>query len=258
MSRNLKALGLALIAALALSAIAAQGAMAVDHSFGSEASSTVITADNDGLGSHVLSVTSKGGTKVSVTCTTAFFSGTQSGTSADLITLHPTFGKPNTSGGAGSCTLGGLGVTVTTTGCNFIFESDTSNNPATGQEDATTSVECEAGKSLKSSAGGCTVSIAGAPNNQNLHGVTFAGEGAGATRDLKVTAAVKGIHWTSSGFFCPLVGLGNGETGTNGEFSGVVTAKGFVDNGGPFVPGGGTDADAYTEGAQVGVFLTTP
>ena len=41
-------------------------------------------------------------------------------------------------------------------------------------------------------------------------------------------------------------------------FSGVVTAKGFQDNGGPFVPEGGTDADAFTEGSQVGVFLTTP
>lgn len=262
MIRNLKTLGLALVAVLAFGAIAASGASAaVEHTFNSELEKTVLTGDNDGLGALNLSVTNKGGTKLTVSCTTASFAGDQTGKTADGITLHPTFGKANTKGEAGSCKLGGIGATVTTTGCNFTFDSDTSAN-GLGGEDATTSVECEAGKSIKSTAAGCTVSIAsesgGKPVNQNLHGISYTNEGAGESRTVKVTSAVKGIHWTASGVFCSLVGLGNGETGTNGEFSGTVSTKGFEYIEGPFVPEGGGDKDAYKEGKQRGIFMTTP
>lgn len=262
MSRNLKMLGLALAAVFAFGAIAASGASAaVEHTFNSEIEKTVLTGDNDGLGSLTLTVTGKSGTKVPVTCTTASFAGDQAGKTADGITLHPTFGKPNTKGEAGSCKLAGLGVTITTTGCNFTFDSDTSAN-GLGGEDATTSVECEAGKAMKSAAAGCTVSIAsesgGKPVNQNLHGISYANEGAGESRTVKVTSAVKGIHWTASGVFCGLVGLANGETGTNGEFTGTVSTKGFEYISGPEVPAGGGDKDSYKEGKQRGIFMTTP
>lgn len=252
MARNIRKLGLVLAAVFALGAISAQAASAaVEHTFNSELTNTVLTADNAGLGEHVLSVTTKGGTKLSVNCTTVLLSGNQVAKTADEITLHPTFGKKNAKGESGSCKLAGITVTVTTTGCNFVFDSDTSGTPET----AATSIECEAGKTITSTAAGCTISI-GAQGP--LHGVSYTNEGAGAARTIKVVAAVKGIAWSAKGALCALIGLGNGETGTNGEYTGTALTKGFQFIEGPFVPEGGTDKDAYKEGPQAGIFLTTP
>lgn len=252
MARNIRKLGLVLIAVFALGAVAAQAASAAtEHTFNSEIGNTVLTADNSGLGEHVLSVTTKGGTKLSVSCTTVLFSGNQVTKTADEINLHPTFGKKNAKGEAGSCKLAGITVTVTTTGCNFTFDSDTSGTP----ENATTSIVCEAGKVITSTAAGCTISIG---SQGPLHGVSYTGEGSGASRTIKVAASVKGIAWSAKGALCGLIGLGNGETGTNGEYTGTALTKGFEFIEGPFIPEGGTDKDAYKEGPQAGVFLTTP
>jgi hypothetical protein len=236
MTRNLKALGLSLVAVFAMSAMAAQAASA--HQFFSEGTPTVLTASQ--IGEHVF----KAGGEVK--CTTATFAGTQTGTETDTITIHPTYGK-----GGGKCSIAGIiTVTVTTTGCNYIFGSDTATSPDLTGEHAAVSVECESGKAITIAGSGCTIKVGGNTVNQGLRGVTYKNEGTGANRSVEVTATARTIHYEASGLLCGLAGVQTG-THTDGTYDGVATVKGFVDNGGP----SGTEKDEFTEGAQRGVWV---
>jgi hypothetical protein len=233
MIRNLKTLGLAMLALCAFGAVAAQAASA--HQFTSESGATILTGAQ--VGEHVF--TAEGN---EVRCTTATFSGTQLGTESDQITIHPEYGKGlDEKGEPGKCRFSALTATVTTTGCNYVFDSDTTQNPdaALGVEDAPVSIECETGKAINIAMSGCTIAVGGAPNNQGLHGVTFANDGTGSTKDVTVNATASTIHYSASGFGCGLAGIKTG-THTDGTYTGLTTVKGYVDVNG-------------VEGAQTGI-----
>jgi hypothetical protein len=124
MTRNFKTLGLALVAAMAIGAIGAQGASAVvEHSFRSGANNWVLTGANEsyttGNSKEVWTFTA--GLPVSCDAT---FEGTISGSIVDTITFHPKFHNCTSS-------LGGS-PTVHTNGCNFILDSDTTTSPHSG------------------------------------------------------------------------------------------------------------------------------
>ena len=217
MSRNLKALGLALIAAMAMTAVAAQAASA--HEFTSASNSTVVTATGT---NHVFDANG-----VKVTCT-AFFKGTQTGKIADTLTVRPVYSNEEK-----ICETPIGKAQIDTKGCDYIFDSETS-----GAGDATVSVSCSAGHSIKITGTACTITVG---SQTPAGGVSFTNEAAG---DVKVTATATGIHYTTSGFGCALVGLPG--TGVNGTYTGTATAQGFVDNG---TSGTATNGFTYTEGA---------
>jgi hypothetical protein len=259
MTRNLKALGLALLAVFAFGAVAAAAASA--SSFGSEKEKTVITAGEDKAGAEF-------GTKTStlkITCNETI-NGTVIGATATKITAHPTYFECKD--------VSGLKVSVDTEGCDYILYAETTKHPKTkveeGEEtDAPVEIECTKTEpkpgeivqdhikiTFKSGATTvCTITITSI--NEKLHGVTYDNEGSGTTRDIKVTPTVDNIKYDAPGIGCAIGGLKSSgtdgfltkdETGQKG-----ITATGFEDK----------DAkepephqDAFSEGSQVGIFWT--
>jgi hypothetical protein len=226
MTRNLKALGLALLSVCALGAVAASAATAATDHFTSPLASTIITGDQVGT-THVFGTKSS---SLEVSCNKAHFAGTAEGTSALEIEVHPEYSE---------CSAGVFGnATVDTTGCNYNLTGETdpyTNTSGVSEgEAATVGVACE-GSTVKITGSGCTISIG---SQEHLLGVKYDNEGSGSTADVKVTVKVDGIAYTSSGVSCGLVGIK--ASGTDGFLTEEVTAKGFEDNAG-------------TEGSQVGI-----
>lgn len=231
MIRNLKALGLALIAVLAMGALVAGNASAAGERFHSEKELTILTGENETGNIHVF----KSGS-LEIKCTTAKFAGTSKGVSAGAndfvattVTVHPTYT------GCSDNIFGGTD-TVDTAGCNYVFSSETN-----ATKHLPTEISCTTGTAIKVTAPGCTLSFG---TQKNGGGVSSANEGSSTTRDT-TTNSTTTATFTKSGFACGLV------SGTVGEYSGATTMKGFIDNG---VSGNIDEGATYTEGAQVGIW----
>lgn len=225
MNLKIKAFGMALFAVLAMSAIASQGASA--HQFTSEAASTVLTATNEG--NHTFSIT---GTKtVAVNCSIATATGTQSGASVDTVTLHPSY--------ASCSSIADPAIEVETAGCNYLFDSDTTQatSHSTSSEHATVSVDCETSSSSNNHphefhfvASGCTADIgathpANTVVNQSLHGVRFANLASHASTGkgaVTVAGTVSTVVTTTTGAPCSLLGV------KEGTYSGTYTGNSIV------------------------------
>ena len=243
MTHNLKTLGLALVAALALSAIGAQGATAVvEHSFRSDAVSqkTVSTGQNEG--NHVLSL-GTGGPLIS--CTSVTFSGTNNFNVRDTLTVQPKYS---------SCTALGSAVSFTTNGCYYILDSDTTTNPHFGGEHAAVTVECEASHDIIVDSV-CKVTLTAA-NSQSLHGMRYTQVAASSKHSITVTSTIGQIHYTTTGGLpCTAIGKPQG-TYTDGIYEGKLTLTGFEDGS----PSGGstTTGTTWNHGDQVDITVSTP
>jgi hypothetical protein len=207
MIRNLKVLGLAVVAVFAMSAVVASAAMA--ENFHSESSPTTLTGEQSATHEFTTSV----GT---VTCTTAKFSGNVTGTSVSEVSVHPTYE---------GCKLSGINinVTITTTGCNYRFYNVASKS---GPVD----VVCETGKEITVSGPGCTVKV---PGQTGKSTVSYTNNGSGTGRTVTVTAAVEGLKYSTSGLLC------GSSTKENGTYKGPTLVKGFT--------GGGTQQGIFVE-----------
>jgi hypothetical protein len=229
MIRNLKALGLALVALVALSAVVAGSASAAGERFHSEVEPTIITGTS--TNTHVFAASG-----ATVECTGATFSGTSTLKTETTQTVHPTYS---------GCTFFGEPASVDTTGCNYVFESET----VAGKMPA--EIECTAGYAIKVTSPGCTLTFG---PQKNTGGLVVTNEGAGTTRDTK-TISETGATFSKSGPLCFAI------SGTTGTYKGTTTVKGFKDNGvtGPIdetegvAPGKDVTA-VYNEGAQVGIW----
>ena len=133
MIRNLKALGLALLAICALGAVASSAASAaVEHDFHADGEKAVTTATG---ANHEFLVGSN-----PVKCKKVQAEGTQvgkgSGTTwaADEITVTPHYEE---------CEFGGKPATVDFMHCAYKFDSDTTTGNTTGGEHAQVEVECQ-------------------------------------------------------------------------------------------------------------------
>jgi hypothetical protein len=181
MKLNLKMLGLAVVAALALTAVVASAAQAA--SFHSEAETTSLTGTQ--TGNHVFNAA---GAKI--TCKNATFTGTQTGTVANDVTVGASYKN---------CSFLFFNVNVNMNGCEYTFHS---NN--------TVDVVGAACKGITYEGAGCKV-VVGAQSG--LSTVGFATAGAGSSRTINVSPNVTGIKYTSSGL-CPE----NGTNLTNGKY----------------------------------------
>lgn len=229
MIRNLKALGLALLAAFALSAIGAQAASAEleNHKFETTGeTATVLTgAQESGADDHSFTITEK---EVVLTCHHATFRGTQEGTSADAVELVPEYTE---------CTSNlGINPTVDTNGCTYKFYGETTENPDTPEvTDAPVSLTgCnnpEVGITI--TAAGCNIHV---PEFEKLHGVTYKNlkeHGPNNNKDaVTVTATVDKIPTISTGgFACLLAGLGSGVNEYVSDYVGKTIVTGYEDEG---------------------------
>jgi len=231
MIRNLKALGLALAAALALGAVVASTASA---KFDSEIEHTLISGEQPAGAPHTLKV--EAGV---VTCKTAKFSGTSvganTGTSwtSDDLTITPEYG---------GCTAVVLGVEhatdVRTNGCTYTFTAGETFEGET-KVHGTTDIVCPAGKVIEweiTTPNVCNITIAAQPD---VEGVTYHNTGAAAKRDVDWILAIMKLAYTQDGAFCPGNNLQLSKKFLAGKYTGEVTSIG-----------------KNTEGTQVGIWVT--
>jgi hypothetical protein len=249
MTRNLKALGLSLLAVCALGAVAASSALAVPSFTTPElaaGSNSIITGEQL-AGTNVFGVKGAG---LTTSCEKATYAGTVTGTAAAEVTVRPTFLE--------KCLTGGKASPVDVNGCAFVLKAATTKSTDTegkAIEVAGATLECEGTKEIIITASGCEIGIgtthANEPKvvlNHALDGMTYKNEGAGAARDIKATVEIDNITYTSSGGFACAIG-GLKETGNDAFLTTTVTVKAFKHTGGTPCPNGFDDFTAC-EGVQ--------
>jgi len=217
--RNIKVLGLALTAVLAMSAFAAATASA--NEFNSESYPTTGTGTKDGEFLDVLTLTA--GT---VKCTTPTYKATLSAKSTS-VSVAPSYA---------GCTGFGFPGEVVTTGCVYVF-----NIGAGATTEGDVDLECTGANEITIiSKSGATVKCTVHVKSQTDIGgtVKYINISAGATREITVEANLTGIDYTHT------AGTGIGACTSGSSTTGTLTAKGVA-----------TGENAG--GTHVGVFLTT-
>jgi hypothetical protein len=206
MIRNLKVLGLAVVAVLALSAVMASAAMAVP-SFTASTYPAQITGSNT-KGSEVFKT--EGG---NVECNSHFLSHAQNAASSTL-TVTPKYT---------SCdAFGFLEATVNTESCSYVFHATEQVSGPHVVYKHHVDVECPVGQSIKVIAGTCRAEIT---TQTGLTSVKTTNITEGGVGKVTVQPEVKGItyHVTQDGFLCPFGGTGLKH---DGEYTGdVVVAR---------------------------------
>ena len=221
MARNLKLLGLAVVAVMALSVMEAQAAFAAPHYFSESSSGNTLLEGSQKTTNEFKAET--GITK----CTGATFNGTQTSNLVESITIHPTYT---------GCKLAGIRAEVTTKNATGGYVTTCSRGRA-ARGRRTTQPKSSARAVSKRS----LLRKKGAPSKfrRSRHCTT-----------LKWKTKLKRVRrWCSS----PLKSLAlntpksarpaRARAPTNGTYAGTVLMKGFVDE-----TGG-------TKGAQTGIFV---
>ncbi len=226
MTHKLKALGLALIAVFAMSALAASAAQAGEFEIvgggeatvtGNQIAGTITGVENTGKHEFV----TKAG---KVVCTTAAFHGIGKTATPKELTLTAEYG--NTTAGTG-CTIGGLaGPIVHMNGCDYLF---TAGNTIGATTNITVSahIKCPAGKVIEvtGGAGACVITIGAQTFAESMITVENSG-GAGTAMDVKAFIDVTGIKYEIHGA-CPNSPAATTPF-TDGTYKGVATLQGHV------------------------------
>lgn len=222
MTRNLKALGLALIAVFAMSAVAASGASAQDLFTTETGEPAYLHGEQVGEPGNGDNEFNTHGLDVPVTCEEATFETTEPSTIAngtDEVTVGVEYDECEF--------VETFPAFVDTEDCHFLLTGethegiDTDTEMGTGEEDATVSLECGGDGAIEVTVPeiGCTLTMSAA-QNQNLLGVTYESDGG----DVFVDVTVDQIHYTTN-FPCQLGGLP--ATGEDGYLTQTVTVSGY-------------------------------
>ena len=217
MIRNLKVLGLALVAMLAMTAVAASAASADDLT--SETSPVTLTGKQTGAGDVF---TTTAGT---VKCKEVNYTATSVATPTTTVNAVPNYPE-KTATMEQNCTGFGFPATVATNGCTYRF---TIGGATTGGLD----IICPVGQEITVTAVGagttkCIVHV----GSQNLAaGMTYSNTGAGTTREVNIAANLVGTlaykHTAGTGVGACTTGSGSGSY----SGAGIVTGE----NGGTHV-----------------------
>jgi len=198
MIRNLKALGLALVAVFAMSAMATSVASA---EFTTTEGATLTATDNGGL---VFTVTGQ-----KVTCNNAVFTATNAPASFESIGVAATYHE---------CT--GAGVPAKVTGFGQYGETDTCEFVL--WTDGTADLECEGTADVTIDAGPCVVHV---PEQTNLGTITYTTGVVSGKHDLTLDINIKEITSThTDGFLCPFPNTTTLTHDNSAELHGTVTA----------------------------------
>lgn len=211
MTRNLKALGLALAAVFAMSAIVSSSASAsTAFHFTGPAGVTSVKAAQ--VGTDVFTTDSG-----KVSCLHATYAGSVTGPTAASIKVTPTYSECHI------IVLFTFSVTIHTNGCEYVFKPVTKT--AGGVYEGTVDIECPVGKQIVVTAPGCQITVG---SQTGLKTVTFKEVGAGATTEVEVNANLTGIDYVedNTGGFCE----NNGKTTTNGTYVGKALSTGTQSN----------------------------
>jgi hypothetical protein len=220
MTGNLKVLGLALAALLAISAVAASAAQA-ETSLDVGANPAILTGEQ--TEQLKLKLTESGTT---VKCTNATLEGTTAASNVTEVSLTPNYFE----GEAGNCTLGGTNVTVTRNGCTIQL-TIRSLFPLKWRLHIT----CSFGNEIKIDNGSCIIGI---PPQGPLSEIVFENM-AGPPKDVTANVAISGITYQGNSG-CPANQQGLHH---DGDLTGKTTIRAFADSSG-------------VEGAQVSLEAT--
>lgn len=200
MSRNLKMLGLALVAVIALSAMAASAASAAQFTTTSGA-----TVAANQIGSHKFTVTGQ-----TVTCSTAHFTGTAPSSAFTSINIYPTYENCKASPLNTTATVSGFAKKPSESGCFYVLNANGS-----------ASLSCPNGGDVTVTANPCVVHV---PAQSFASGVTYS-NGAG---DVNAKFEIKNIKAThTDGFLCPFGSSGeSNEAVLEGESTVTATFEG--------------------------------
>jgi hypothetical protein len=216
MTRTLKTLSLALFAVCTVGAVGASSALAAR-----DIVTCTNTANCDITAAKKSGTTTILGTKTSLLeaeCTEEKFSVTTVANGAENVTATPLYN---------GCLAEPFGpATIDMNGCDYLLTGATTTSTNTsGANRTTAAVDIE---------GTCTSIVITAPDceiritKQSLkHGLIFSNEGPlGTTEDVKVTAHIDNIHYTTNDTIaCTVAGLG--PTGNDAFITGTFTAKGY-------------------------------
>jgi hypothetical protein len=202
MSRKLKTLGIAIVASLAMSAMAASAQAAPEFHAGN--AHTILKGKQETGSEHVFTAGESFG---GISCTQAEFSGTTSALTEKTQTMTPVYENCADSFGRTAH--------VSMNGCGYIFS--VSNNATVG----TTEIECPPGKEIVvtvTASPHCTVRI---PAQKSVGPVTYHNI---ANGDVTVTSEAENVtNTTEGGFF--ICGVSNGHH-TEGTYFGNTVVHG--------------------------------
>jgi hypothetical protein len=201
MNTKLKALGVAFVAALALTAVMASAAMATPG-FTSSVSSPTLHGEQEGSHEFTASASSGFG---GITCSTVTFSGTGEGTFATSQTITPTW--------SGCKDSFGRTVDVVTNSTHWIFTA--SGTDPQGTPTGILHITGHIQTTITTGGTHCTVTIS-PPDTED---VIYHDRG---DWNLYTLASSNVTSTTSGGFFA--CGISNGEH-TDGEYTGTTTME---------------------------------
>jgi hypothetical protein len=197
MIRNLKVLGLALVAVFAMSAVAASASSAAQ--FHSEGANTTFSGGQ--TTQHRF-----GTTTGTVICSTASFSGEAANATEESLTITPVYS---------GCEFEELfEVTVNTNGCKYTFHASSATNGTVDIKGCGTNKYIQVGSTLT-----CRVRV---PEQNGISAVMYTNEGSGANRKVLVTAEVTNLRYEESGLFC----ANSGTSMENGTYTGSTLVSG--------------------------------
>lgn len=236
MIRNLKMLGLALVAVFALSATVASAASAANDLF----TSSSPNEKTDLTGESTLPTFTSAG--VPVVCNTGTYRGTIEGAAVGAVTVHPVYET--------NCLTGGtFPTTVDTQGCDYLLTGDTDANGH-----ATAHIECTSGE-IKITVFGDEahtelLMTIGVPP-QTVRGIHYDTTTVNGHNALTVTATVEEeVESSCTGEFCFLVG-GEGAL-EPADYTDDVTTTGWEDTG-SFTRNSTTHEWSGSHGSQVNI-----
>jgi hypothetical protein len=220
MIRNLKALGLAMVAVFAMSAVAAAAAHAEFAHFKADSTSTFVkihaTQDPTG-GAEQVFTTNFGEVNCDILTATGTSDNTASSVTLDSISYTADYFEESN-----ACEAFGLEATINFNGCEYVFHAGTYDGE--GMSTGTADLVCPPGKEVEINAAGlCVVSV---PGQTGLGNITYQ-NGGGTPQDVTVEANVgvgggKAIRYSGAGLLCS-------GTFENGTYTGKATVTAVED-----------------------------
>lgn len=221
MIRNLKALGLALVAMFAMSAMASSTASAqTTDLLTSGINKTFLTGTSH---DNAFKITSPA---TEFKCTTAKFSGEIDKATVSEATVKASYnGTTNIVPHTTHCSSSVGQVTVDMNSCDYLLtgKTDGKHNNVSNTHAQVHIVCGTAGDHIVITSGLCTVRVPAHTPTEG--GVTFTTEGTPSTVKMNIT--VTGVTYTAHGGFCGLGGIST--HGNNADYSGTVVVKGYSD-----------------------------
>lgn len=221
MIRNLKALGIALVAVFATGALSASSALAVDTFISATGKPVLVTGISH---NHKLTFTNSG---ANIQCTTKRVAGTFVSGSEEMTIDVEYSGTVNVVPHTQHCSASFGQATVHMNGCHYVLEGATTGHDPVGSTDATVWITCPPGKVIDiTTSVGITITIP--PQTPTTGGVTYTNlpnHSGGAAIQVKTT--ITGMTYLCHGFGCHLAGIPT--HGDDMDTTGSVNLTGYED-----------------------------